>query len=149
MLVKMLPSLIFGGGLLALGLWMMSMHRRYARVNIKLSPTAEERIEQRYVRRRFLRRMQISGMIAIVGMMIPGADAAVILLQPLIATVLLMLILALVGWIVLLTFGDIYESRGFSARSQAKIKHLKRHHEELQDELDRHIRNREQNKASS
>ncbi|WP_459556948.1 hypothetical protein [Lacunimicrobium album] len=149
MLVKMLPSLIFGGGLLVLGLWMMSMHRRYARVNIKLSPTAEERAEQRYVRRRFLRRMQISGMIAIVGMMIPGADAAVILLQPLIATVLLMLILALVGWIVLLTFGDIYESRGFSARSQAKIKQLKRHHEELQDELDRHIRNREQNKASS
>lgn len=128
---------------MALGLWLMSLHRRYAQVNISLAPTPEERIEQRYLRRRFLRRTQVSGMLVIVGMLIPSADAALaIFLQPLVATVLLLVILALIVWIVLLAMADLYETRGLSASSKAKIQQLKRHQEQLREELDRHIKSR-------
>ncbi len=150
MLWKILPSLIFGGGLIAFGLWLMSLHRRYAQLNITVNPTPEEKADQRHLRRRFLRRMQASGMIALVGMLIPIADAALaIFLKPLLATILLLVILGLVIWIVLLAIGDLHETRGFSARSKAKIKQLQRHQEELQDEINRHYQSRSNGHADS
>ncbi len=124
---------------MALGIYLLQHHRRDSRRWLTQASEESDRVEKAIQGRRYIRRMQVSALLVFVGALIPLTDwALAILKRPLIATLLVLLILGVVLWIALLALSDLFDANLSKARSQAKLKQLKRHQEELVDELQRY-----------
>lgn len=128
------PSVVMGLGLVLLGGWFMSLHlRTWQRIRQELGADDPDRA---FHHRQFRRRMQASGVILIIGVMVPVGD----LLIPWrkqdasVATLYWLLVLGLTCWVLLLAMGDLFATR---AHSRAALSRLQRKQRELQAEADR------------
>lgn len=129
-----LPAVAMGLSLVLLGGWFLSLHwqawRRHA-VDSSLSDS-----ERDYFRRQFRRRMQASGIILVIGLMLPIGDSLIPWRKGdvSVATLYWLLVLALTCWVVLLAMGDLVSSR---AHSRVTLSRLRSKQRELQAEADR------------
>lgn len=127
-------STIFGGCVMLLGMLLLLAHRA-AWLHEKLEFANDPR-ELRYFHSRYRRRSQTSGLIALVGLLIPIADLPIIWNQlvPLASTILWGAIGCLCLWIGLLAIGDLATTR---AHSRATIARLEAHKGQLMEQLER------------
>lgn len=129
-----IPAVVMGGSLVLLGGWFMSLHwqawRRHA-----VDPTLDDG-EREHYRRQFRRRMQASGIILVIGLMLPIGDSLIPWRKgdASIATLYWLFVLGLTCWVLLLAMGDLASSR---AQSRAALSRLRSKQRELQAEADR------------
>lgn len=126
-------SLIAGLGLMAIGLALLWSHRRVWRT--QQQEFIDDPRELRHLQARFRRRTQTSGLIALVGVLIPVADLPVVWQQgPLLATLLWGAIGLICVWIGVLAVGDLMTTK---AHSTATLARLEAHKDKLMEQLER------------
>ncbi len=84
---------------------------------------------------RYRRRMQTSGMLVLLGLLIPLMDWLLDQRQVVPATLVGFLVFALIGWIFLLAFGDMLSTRTHSHVALAKVRQKQRELERQVAEL--------------
>lgn len=127
-------SAIFGGCVTLLGVLLQLPHRAaWLREKVEF---ANDPRELRYLHARYRRRSQTSGLIALVGLLIPIADLPIVWKQlgPLASTILWGAIGCLCIWIGLLAIGDLATTR---AHSRATLARLEAHKDQLMEQLER------------
>lgn len=130
----LLPSLGFGLFLVAFGGFLLRSHVVSWRRQ-QVDPEIDE-IERRHLERRYRRRMQASGLIVLVGVILPAGDAIVTFRpMPLGFTFYVGLLLALTAWITVLGVGDWIATAAHARvalnRLNAKQRSLERELEDL------------------
>lgn len=130
------PAAAVGAGLVLLGGWFIGLHlRTYRRERSRESADAAERA---YYQRQFRRRMQASGLIMVIGVLLPIGDS--VIPWPagqggLIAWAMYWLfVLGLTGWVMLLAVGDLAATR---THAQTAFNRLQQKQRALQAEADR------------
>ena len=125
-----IPALIFGSvliavaGILAVYVW---------RVRRDLEPALELDDDARiHADRQLRRRLQVSCMLAVLGVLIPLGDQLdqVFLNQPGLLLIWLLCVLVLVCWMVLMALGDWLSTVAFSAMARARMRLEKRNLEQ-------------------
>lgn len=126
-------SASFGSCVLLLGVWLQLSHRAaWQREQIEF---ANDPRELRHFDSRYRRRRQTSGLIALVGLLIPIVDLPIVWnLGPFSSTILWGAIGCLCLWIGLLAIGDLATTR---AHSRATMARLEAHKEQLMEQLER------------
>jgi signal transduction histidine kinase len=130
-----LPAVVVGGFLVLLGGWFLKLHVSTWRRH--LADSTLDANERAYLRRQFLRRMQASGLIVLIGILLPVGDQ---LLRPergisaLGATLYWLTVLGLTCWVLLLAMADMVSTR---AHSRAALSRIQQKQRELQAEADR------------
>ena len=129
-----LPAAVMGVGLILLGVWFMQLHLRAWRRHA--ADDSLDDAERTFYRRQFRRRMQASGIIALIGVMVPVGDSIIPWRADdvSVATLYWLFVLALTCWVLLLAMGDLVATR---AHSRASLSRLQRKQRELQAEADR------------
>ena len=127
-------SLIAGLCTIAVGMVLLRSHR--ADWRRQQQEFIDDSRELRHLQARYRRRRQTSGLIAIVGLLIPIADLPIMWrnLGAMPATLLWIAIVSLCIWIGMLAIGDYATTR---AHTRATLVRLQIHKQELIDELDR------------
>ena len=130
-------SLVVGLALFGLGSWLVASHIQTRRRHLA-DPTLEER-ERIFFQRQFRRRMQASGLLASIGIMIPIGDDLFIPWQhfPRGWAAYLMVLLLLVLWVMILAAMDWLATGVHVRTSRNALARLERKQRELQDELER------------
>ncbi|MHC4875179.1 MAG: YidH family protein [Planctomycetota bacterium] len=118
------PAVLFGTGLVVLGLGMMAAHWRSWRRQ-EHDPEADE-VDRRHYANRFRRRMQTSGLIVLVGVMLGAGDVFIWRFGPAASTVFWVFLLLLVCWIALLAVGDMTAIQSHSRNQMADIEARRR-----------------------
>lgn len=126
-------SLTVGGCILAFGVMLTWSHWKiWVRQQQEFIDNARE---LRHLQARFRRRAQTSGLIALVGLLIPLADLPIVWKQhPALSSILWIAICCVCLWIMLLALGDLVTTR---AHSRATLLRLQTHKDELMDQLER------------
>ena len=133
---KTLPAIIVGVAVIVVALVMMSFVWR-AKKSFESSEQTDERLRL-HAERQFRRRMQVSVMMMILGILIPVGDQLDDLFKqhrPLLFLVWIMCIFALLFWMVLLALGDWVSTVVFSKVEQGRLQHQRR---ELEEEIRRY-----------
>ena len=127
-------SLIAGLCTIAVGMVLLRSHR--ADWRRQQQEFIDDSRELRHLQARYRRRRQTSGLIAIVGLLIPIADLPIMWrnLGAMPATLLWIAIVSLCIWVGMLAIGDYATTR---AHTRATLVRLQIHKQELIDELDR------------
>ena len=127
-------SLIAGLCTIAVGMVLLRSHR--ADWRRQQQEFIDDSRELRHLHARYRRRRQTSGLIAIVGLLIPIADLPIMWrnLGAMPATLLWIAIVSLCIWVGMLAIGDYATTR---AHTRATLVRLQIHKQELIDELDR------------
>ena len=127
-------SLIAGLCTIAVGMVLLRSHR--ADWRRQQQEFIDDSRELRHLQARYRRRRQTSGLIAIVGLLIPIADLPIMWrnLGAMPATLLWIAIVSLCIWVGMLAIGDYATTR---AHTRATLVRLKIHKQELIDELER------------
>jgi hypothetical protein len=115
----------FGAALLVAGLLMMRSHTRtwrHQKADQKLGPS-----DITFYGRRYRRRMQASGMLALIGVLLPVGEAIKLLPLPrrwvaLTWAVFWIVVLLLVLWLVVLAIGDMISTRVYSTIALNRIR---------------------------
>ena len=128
-------ALIFGlmlaaGGVAGL-IWHMRSWRRH-REDDQLSGE-----ELRYYRRQFFRRVQATGLIAVIGVMLPIGAGMDIRENPGWASLVWMVILGLALWVMVLGFGDLFSTRVHAQDAITRLRALKQEQKTLEREVAR------------
>lgn len=120
-----------GAGVVIAGLLLMRSHvQSWSRQ--QEDPELDDR-DRRHLRRRFRRRMQASGLLTVIGVMIPIGDIeSVFRAAPVIFAVYWFVVIALVMWVALLALGDLAATRAHSRVDISRLEHMQR---ELEQEL--------------
>ena len=128
-----LVTVIFGGCVLLAGVLLQLSHRA-AWIHEQIDFASDPR-ELRHFQSRYRRRSQTSGLIALVGLLIPIVDLPVVWnVGPLAPTILWGTIGGLCIWIGVLALGDLATTK---AHSRVTLARLEIHKTELMDELER------------
>ena len=127
-------SLITGLCTIAVGMVLLRSHR--ADWRRQQQEFIDDSRELRHLQARYRRRRQTSGLIAIVGLLIPIADLPIMWrnLGAMPATLLWIAIVSLCIWVGMLAIGDYATTR---AHTRATLVRLQIHKQELIDELER------------
>jgi hypothetical protein len=138
-----LPALIFGGALILVGsglLWYQWRAGQPDRTDLNLDP-----FDRRYLATRHRRRLQVAGLILLIGIMIPLGDA--IPWQQAAATFAIywLIVLALGFWTMLLAIGDMVSTR---LHTQVSLKRLHSRQQDLEETARRLHSAREQEQRS-
>jgi len=107
-----IPAFIFGGVLLLIGAVMLRSQRRARNV----AEQSSSDVERLFLLRRIRRRVQVAGLILLVGIMIPIGDSISWKEAPGTFAVYWMIVLGLAIWIGLLAMGDMAATRAYMAR---------------------------------
>jgi hypothetical protein len=127
---ELFPARLIGGCLIVLGVAMLVGHRRaWHRQQADLETDESDR---RHFAARYRRRMQTSGIIVLLGLLIPLGDWLFVLNRPVLSTLYWVGVLVLVGWVVLLGIGDFLST---SAHSRVALSRLHARQRQLEDEL--------------
>ncbi len=120
------PALAVAVVLVAIGISLMLSHVRSWRRQ-QNDPTLEEH-DRDYYRRRYRRRMQISAMLAVLGVLIGLGDALLPFQRrhPLPTTLYWIGVLLLTGWVMLLGFGDLWSTAAYSRAELARVRQKQR-----------------------
>ncbi|GAB4145799.1 MAG: hypothetical protein Tsb009_18150 [Planctomycetaceae bacterium] len=133
-------SVSVGVGLLSFGVWLLRSHIQTWRAQ-KNDPTLEDR-ERLHLYARYRRRMQASGIIVLLGVLIPMGDIlfSVILprnLAPVWFALYWGVVLLLALWIILLALGDMYSTSVHTKASLSRIRSKQRELEKQISEIQR------------
>jgi len=120
------PALAVAVALVGIGVSMMSSHVRSWRRQ-RSDPTLDER-DLVYYRRRYRRRMQISAMLAILGVLIGMGDALLPFQRkhPIPTTLYWIGVLLMTGWVMLLGFGDLLSTAAYGRAELARVRQKQR-----------------------
>jgi hypothetical protein len=132
-----LPATAVGVGLVLLGGWLMSSHWRSWREHARDDSLDES--DLRYYRNQFRRRVQASGIILLLGILIPIGDRIIPLNRndASVATLYWLVVLALTCWVLLLAMLDLVATRAHSRVAISHLKLLREKQRALQAEADR------------
>lgn len=131
------PAATVGGGLILLGLWLITSHWRSWQAHA-IDESLDES-ELRYYRHQFRRRIQASGIILLLGFLVPIGDFVIPWKanDASLAALYWLMVLALTCWMLLLAMGDLVATRAHSRRTLSRLRDLKQKQRELQAEADR------------
>jgi hypothetical protein len=120
------PALIVAAILLAIGISMMASHVRSWRRQ-QADTTLDER-DLAYYRRRFRRRMQMSAILAILGVLIGLGDVMLPFQKrhPIPVSLYWIGVLLLTGWVILLGFGDLWSTAAYGRVELARVRQKRR-----------------------
>jgi hypothetical protein len=122
-----LPALIFGLGLLLVGVTMLSFQRRHGQA--PAGPATD--VQSRFLRRRARRRTQMAGMIVLIGVMIPLGDSVIPWHDaPATFAVYWLIVIGLALWTALLGMGDLISTR---TQMLSELSRLKQQENQLRD----------------
>jgi len=125
------------------GLGLMAAHVHAWRRQ-RQDPSLDE-FDRDHYRARYRRRLQTSGLIALLGLLIPLGDAPFLWRQGVrISTIFWLAILLLTAWIVLLALGDIASTRAHARVALSRIRRKQRELESRANELKRRRSNGQQ-----
>ena len=120
-----------GAAIVIAGVLLMRSHYR-SWSQQQEDPELDER-QRRHLQRRYRRRMQASGLLTLIGIMIPIGDIeSVFGDQPVLFAVYWFAVIALVMWVALLALGDLAATR---AHSQVDLRRIEQMQRELEQEL--------------
>lgn len=121
-----IPELVFGSALAALGIFMMLAQRKSG---VQLTNEDLQQQDAKFLRNQNRRRMQVAGMIIIIGSMI--ACGALIPWEEALATfaVYWLIVLGLAFWTILLAFADLAATR---LHSSVELNQINRQKHELE-----------------
>jgi hypothetical protein len=122
-----------GAGLVAVGLLFMRWHVQEWRQE-KNDPALDPHDRDHYYAR-YRRRMQTSGMITVLGILIPLWDWLGELMLPIPWTIMGFVVFGLIGWIILMAFGDMLSTRSHSHAALSKVRQKQRELERQVAEL--------------
>jgi hypothetical protein len=122
-----------GAGLLAVGLLFLRWHVQEWRQE-KNDPSLDPHDRDHY-HARYRRRMQTSGMIVFLGILIPLGDWLLERGFVVASTVLWFFVFGLIGWIILMAFGDMLSTRTHSHAALSKVRQKQRELERQVAEL--------------
>jgi hypothetical protein len=98
----------------------------------KADPDIDDR-ERQHLRRRFRRRLQATGLLVLIGILIPVGDIEVLFAnRPLLFALHWLAVIALVMWVGLLAVGDLASTR---AHSRVSLHRLEQKQRELEREV--------------
>ncbi len=113
-----------GLGLILLGAFFMRGHIvEWQRE--KNDPTLDP-VDQKHYQVRYRRRMQTSGMIILLGIVIPLGDWLLVKKFVVTATIIYFMVFGLIGWILLMAFGDMVSTKAHSQIALAKVRKKQR-----------------------
>lgn len=132
-----IPALVFGICLVAGGVAAQIWHLKTWRARrLDQSLTGEER---RYYRRQFLRRMQTSGLIVLIGVLLPVGDGLIPKEtwkdHPGWFAAYWSIVLGLALWVMAMGFGDLLSTRVHSRDALGKLRQLRAQQRELEREV--------------
>ncbi len=130
-----LPALIFGGLLISIAIGLVCYVWSVRRA---LEPViANDEGATLHANRQFRRRMQVSGMLAMIGVLIPLGDQMdqLFALRPLLFLLWVVFVFALVVWMVLMALGDWLSTLTYSEIAKARLRFERR---SLEDDIRRY-----------
>jgi peptidoglycan/LPS O-acetylase OafA/YrhL len=132
-----IPALVFGVCLVIGGTAALIWHVRVWRVRrADVTASAEER---RYYRRQFVRRLQTSGLIVVIGVLLPVGDGLIPKEtwkdHPGWFAAYWSMVLALALWVMAMGFGDLLSTRIHSRDALGKLRKLREQQRELEREI--------------
>ena len=113
--MELLPALMLGLLLLAAAAGLIASH---VRTWHRARGNELESVEQDYRRRQYRRRLQASGMIGLVGILLPLGTLIPLQLHPSLFVFFWFGVMLLTVWIMLLALGDMFSTRNFARRAQ-------------------------------
>ena len=125
---------IFGGGLAVVGLSMMAWHHKSWKK--QREEPGFNQWDLTRLKTRCRRRMQTSGMIAVLGVMLAIGDALIWSQGPLVATVYWIVVIAMGGWLLLLGVGDLLTVRVDSKLARDELQRIGQKRAKLETELE-------------
>lgn len=132
-MAQRLPALIFGLLLVTGGAVMLWTHVRTWRRRREDSSLSTE--DRRYYHRQFRRRIQVSGLVVVIGIMLPIMDVEAFGKNyPGWWTAFIMVVLGLSLWIMFLAWGDLVSTRTYSRAALSRLRDQQR---ELEQEAAR------------
>ena len=136
-------SLAFGATLVLVAVWLMRWHRQAWKEH-SLDAMNDDRTRHHY-RRQFRRRIQVSVLLLLLGIMIPLGDWLMLQRKhPQWIAAFWMAVLALAMWIMMLAVFDWLSTRMHVRTTRAALAGLARKQRELEAEVER-LRNRDSN----
>lgn len=127
-------SAIFGAALVVVGVLMMAWHRKSW--TLQQDDPGFNQWDLKRLKSRYRRRMQTSGMIAVMGVMLGVGDVLIWQQGPVVATVYWIGVIALGGWLLLLGLGDLLSVRVDSKLARAELQRIGQKREVLEAELE-------------
>ena len=125
---------IFGGGLAVVGLSMMAWHHKSWKK--QREEPGFNQWDLKRLKTRYRRRMQTSGMIVVLGVMLAVGDALIWSQGPLVATVYWIVVIAMGGWLLLLGVGDLLTVRVDSKLARDELQRIGQKRAKLETELE-------------
>lgn len=117
-----IPALVFGGGLI-----LFACAAAWYQWKYRQPEAAADELSQSHARRQLRRRLQVSGMIALLGLLIPLGDMLPLFRNsPVAFFVFWVAVLCLTGWIALLALADMASTRVFHGRAAQQLLQQKR-----------------------
>lgn len=142
-----MATAVFGAVLVAVGLLMIRSHRRaWARQQGEAGLSREDRTR---LFLRYRRRLQMSGMIAVLGVMLGVGDALIWDQGLLVATVYWVVVIGLGVWLLLLGIADLASVRVGSRDARDELRQISEKRKELEAELEEMQRRRSNGEARS
>lgn len=122
-----------GAGLIAVGSFFMRWHVQEWRRE-REDPALDD-YDKNHYRARYRRRMQTSGMIVSLGVLIPLWDWLWERQFVIAGTIVGFLVFGLLAWVILMAFGDMYSTRSHSQVAMSKVRQKQRELERKVAEL--------------
>ena len=142
-----MATAVFGAVLVAVGLLMIRSHRRaWARQQDEAGLSREDRTR---LFLRYRRRVQMSGMIAVLGIMLGGGDALIWGQGLVVATVYWVVVIGLGVWLLLLGIADLASVRIGSRDARNELRQISEKRKELEAELEEIQRRRSNGETRS
>lgn len=131
---ELLPAILFGLLLIVIGGVFMLGHVAAIRKHREEDDADEQ--DREYFEKQYRRRMQTSGMIILMGLLIPGYDLLFLEWRPnpLLSTIALIPLFLIPAWIVLMAFGDMFSNNGYRMRTKAKLEEIRFKQKQLEEQ---------------
>jgi hypothetical protein len=124
-------SAFLGAAIIIVGVLVMRSHY-YTWQRQKVDPEIDER-EREHLRRRYRRRLQATGLLVLIGILIPVGDIEMLFAgRPRLFAIYWFAVIGLVMWVGLLAVGDLASTRAHSRVSRTRL-------EQKQRELEREV----------
>ncbi len=140
------PATVVGIALVLFGGWLISCHWRSWQKTKRDEALSPE--DYRHYARQFRRRMQASGLVLLIGILVPVGDWGIQWKRgdAVLATVYWLAVLGLTCWVLVLALGDMLSTHSHSRIAMSRIRRsqqeLEREVERLRSAAERHRRDR-------
>lgn len=121
---QFLPAIFFGFTMIVIGSAFMFSHVQAIRKHLAEDGVDDQ--DRTFFERQYRRRMQTSGMIVLMGVLIPAFDIVLVMWKnPWLSSIALIVILLIPVWIVFMALGDMFSNNGYRMRTKAKLEEIR------------------------